>query len=354
MKTSNPTEKLPGVVALLLIAAGCIWVLRPFLSPILWAAVISYATWPLYLRLVRALRGQRALAALLMVLLFAVVLVAPFWLVAANLAAGVSEGLRWLQALATEPDRPPPDWLARLPLVGGAAADGWVQMAGDMKHTLALVRGILADHSGWLLRRGLGLTEGLLQLTLSLFVAFFFFRGGHTVAAKVASVSRHIAGDRAERLVSVIGLTVKSTVYGILGTALAQGLLGYVGFLIAGIPSPLLLGLLTFLLGLIQVGAPLVWIPGAIWLFSCGRIGMGIFLAVWGFLVISGIDNFLKPYLLSKGANLPFLLVLFGVLGGLMAFGFIGSFIGPTVLAVGYSLIREWTDGAKREEPAAE
>jgi predicted PurR-regulated permease PerM len=132
-------------------------------------------------------------------------------------------------------------------------------------------------------------------------------------------------------------------VYGILGTALAQGILAGIGFMIAGVPGALLLGLLTFFLSIVPMGPPLLWIPAAGWLYYQGDTGMAIFLVLWGALVVSSVDNFLKPYLISQGAAMPFILVLFGVLGGLAAFGFLGVFLGPTLLAVGFSLLRDWT-----------
>jgi predicted PurR-regulated permease PerM len=131
-------------------------------------------------------------------------------------------------------------------------------------------------------------------------------------------------------------------VYGILGTALVQGVVAGIGFLIAGVPGALLLALLTFFLSLVPVGPPLVWGPAAIWLFNQGHTGWGIFMIIWGVAVISSVDNFVKPWLISQGSNLPFILILFGVLGGALAFGFIGVFLGPTLLAVGFKLIQEW------------
>lgn len=130
--------------------------------------------------------------------------------------------------------------------------------------------------------------------------------------------------------------------YGLLGTALAQGFVATIGFAIAGVPAALLLGVATFLLSLLPIGPPLIWGSVAIWLFYQGTVGWGIFMLLWGFFLISGVDNVVKPLLISRGSNLPFILVLFGVFGGVLAFGFVGVFIGPTLLAVGFSLIKEW------------
>jgi len=131
-------------------------------------------------------------------------------------------------------------------------------------------------------------------------------------------------------------------VNGILGTALAQSVLALIGFWIAGVPGAMLLGLLTFFLSIIPMGPPLVWLPAALWLYFQGEIVWAIFMLVYGMVVISSIDNIVKPYLISRGGTLPLLLVFMGVLGGLMAFGFIGVFLGPVILAIGYSLLAEW------------
>jgi predicted PurR-regulated permease PerM len=151
-----------------------------------------------------------------------------------------------------------------------------------------------------------------------------------------------VVGTRAENVLGIINNTVRSVMRGLLGTALAQGLVATIGFVIAGVPAALLLGVATFVLSLIPVGPPLVWGGAAAWLFYQGATGWGIFMLLWGFFLISAVDNVVKPMLISHGSNLPFILILFGVMGGVLAFGFVGVFIGPTLLAVGLSLIHEW------------
>ena len=151
-----------------------------------------------------------------------------------------------------------------------------------------------------------------------------------------------VVGIHVESVLGIINNTVRSVMYGLLGTALAQGLVATIGFAIAGVPAALLLGVATAILSLVPVGPPLIWGGAAIWLFYQGTVGWGIFMLLWGFFLISGVDNVVKPLLISHGSHLPFILVLFGVMGGVLAFGFVGIFIGPTLLAVGLSLIQEW------------
>ncbi|EYD71507.1 hypothetical protein Rumeso_04908 [Rubellimicrobium mesophilum DSM 19309] len=150
----------------------------------------------------------------------------------------------------------------------------------------------------------------------------------------------------------MVGETVQGTVYGLIGTALAQGLLAALGFWIAGVPQALLLGSLTFVLSFLPVGPPLVWISVALWLLAQGAIGWGIFVILWGALLVSTIDNVLRPYLLARSNSLP-LLGLLGFLGGLLAFGFIGIFLGPTLLAVAYSLFVEWHEAEAEDRRQA-
>jgi predicted PurR-regulated permease PerM len=155
-----------------------------------------------------------------------------------------------------------------------------------------------------------------------------------------------VAGQLAPALFETVGGTIQGVVYGVLGTAIAQGLVAMAGLLIAGVPGALLLGFLTFVASMMPVGPPLIWGGAAVWLFFQGSIGWAIFMAVWGFFIISGIDNVVKPLLISRGSSMPFLLVMLGVFGGVYAFGFVGIFLGPTLLAVAFSLARLWTEPA--------
>jgi predicted PurR-regulated permease PerM len=152
-----------------------------------------------------------------------------------------------------------------------------------------------------------------------------------------------VIGENAASVAEVVSQTVRGVMYGVLGTALAQALVAAIGFAIAGVPAVPLLSVLVFVASIAPIGPPVVWLGAALWLFTRGEVGWGIFMLVWGALVISSVDNVVRPMLISRGSSLPFLLTLLGVLGGVIAFGFVGIFIGPTLLAVGYSLISDWT-----------
>jgi predicted PurR-regulated permease PerM len=178
---------------------------------------------------------------------------------------------------------------------------------------------------------------------MSVFIAFFLFRGGGTAAARVAEAAERIGGARGRHLLTIAGNTIRGVVYGILGTALVQAIVAGIGFLIAGVPNVALLALLTFFSSIVPVvGTGVVWIPAAIWLFHQGSTGWGVFMVAWG-IGVGSLDNFVKPWLISQGSDMPFILIFFGVIGGALTFGFIGFFLGPTLLAVGYRLVQEWS-----------
>jgi len=163
-------------------------------------------------------------------------------------------------------------------------------------------------------------------------------------------VAQRIAGDRGKELASLAAATVRGVVLGLLGTALVQGVVAGIGFWIAGMQAAPLLGLLTFFLSPVPIGPPLVWVPAGLWLIQNGETGWGLFVLLWGTLAVSTIDNIIKPLIISRGVDLPFVLVLLGVLGGAIAFGFIGIFLGPVLLAVGYALLMEWAASRGRIE----
>ena len=191
----------------------------------------------------------------------------------------------------------------------------------------------------------------MVQLILAMLTAFFLYRDGAAAGHGLLAAGRRVAGQHAPRLLGVAYATIIGVVYGVLGTALAQALLTLIGLWIAGIPAALLLGLLLFVLSLIPLGPLLIWGPAAAWLYLEGAIGWAIFVALWSLAAGLLTDNILKPWLISRGSDLPLILILFGVIGGAVAFGFLGLFLGPTLLAVGYELIREWNAGEPDDMP---
>lgn len=339
---------------LIVLAAGCLFVMLPFVSVLLWAVVLCFSSWPLYRRLLARVGNRRTLAAAIMSLGLMLVILLPFVVVGTAMADHVGQLTIAVRKVIDAGPPPPPQWLAKLPVLGTRATEYWQALAADSAKLFAFIRRFIQPASAWLLTAGLAMGGGLVRLAFSIFIAFFLFRDGTKAAEHLSTAMVRIGGDRATRLLDLAGNTVRGVVYGILGTALVQAIMAGIGFLVAGVPGAAVLTLLTFFLSVVPLGPPLIWIPAAFWLFHQGQTGWGIFMVIWG-IGVSSIDNFVKPWLISRGSDMPFLLILFGVLGGAIAFGFIGVFLGPTLLAVGYRVVEEWLSrkSAATEEPVA-
>jgi len=309
--------------------------------------VLSVSSWPLYRRVSGWIGNRHALAAAIMALAMILIVVLPFVVVGASLADNVKDFTTKIQGWTTSNPPSPPGWLTKVPVVGRKVTEHWQSLIDDKEKLQAEAQRLLEPLSAQLLLGALALGAGLMHLTLSIFIAFFLFRDGEWLGERVTVAVDRVAGEHGKHLLSVATSTIRGVVYGILGTALVQGLLTGAGLLIAGVPNVALLTLLAFFSSVVPVVGPaLVWLPAALWLFSKGATTWGIFLIIWG-AAVNQIDNFLKPYLISKGSDMPFILIFFGVLGGAIAFGFIGVFLGPTLLAVGYRLLSEWNTGKK-------
>ncbi len=324
------------------IAVGCVLVLYPFFSSILWAGILVFTTWPVAEWLRLRLRVGHGGAAAIMVTMTALVIVLPLALAAptsgsdvAHLRAIVEDALR-----AGLPESP--RWVFAVPLFGPLLGNLWNSWSADLSAMVAAFRpylGMLAEGGLSLL---LGIANGVVLFLLALFIAFFFYLYGEPIAERLSGVVRRIAGDQAERLIAVTGATVRGTVYSIIGTALVQGVLTALGLWVAGVPRPVLLAAIAGFLAVLPIGAPLIWIPASLWLLGNGATGRGIFLVVYGIVVISGTYHVIQPWILARGAKLPFLLTVLGVLGGALGFGLLGIFLGPVLLGVGFSLVNEW------------
>jgi predicted PurR-regulated permease PerM len=336
-------ERNLGWAVVLLLLAGCLLVLRPFVSAMLWAVVLCISSWPVYHRLLGWLGNRRTVAALIMTLAMVLIVLMPFFIVAMTLADNIKDLTGAAHSWIEDGPPAPPAWLAKIPIVGQKAMDYWQSLAADTAKLWTEAQRLIEPVSSWLLKGGLALGGGLIQLAISIFIAFFLFRDGVSVGRRLTHVVERIGGERGNHLLTVAGKTVRGVVYGILGTALVQAVAAGIGFFIAGVPGVALLALLTFFFSIVPVvGTALTWLPAAVWLFHQGSTGWAIFMLIWGFGV-ANIDNVVKPWLISQGSDMPFILIFFGVLGGALTFGFIGVFLGPTFLAVGFRLLEEWS-----------
>ena len=342
-------DKILAIFALMLLGVGCALVLWPFLTAMIWAAILVSTSWPVFMRLDQRLGGRRLLAASLMTLLVTAVLLAPILVVALGLADNISELVRMITALIQEGPPDAPAWLTRIPVVGEALYDRWQEFAHNGTRLVAELERYAPTAQAVTLAVGRAVGKGAPEMGLSVFLAFFFFIYGETLAARLRVTLERLAGSRAMHLLNIARNTVTGVIYGILGTGLAQGMPAAIGLPIAGVPAAVLLGVATFFLSVVPVGPPLIWGGSAIWLFQQEQPGWAVFVALWGFFLVSTVDNVIKPFIISRGAQLPFAIVFLGVLGGVLAFGVIGAFLGPTLLAVGYRLAIEWTSDKQPE-----
>ncbi len=397
-------ERFLGGVALLLLLLGCVWVLKPFWTAVLWAVVLAYALFPVQRLFTRWLGGSKALAACLVSLSAVVLVVGPVVVIGIGLAEDGKDLARatrsWFESIPDEP----PGWVGGLPVVGDELEEYWADLAEGRRKWLPqlekaarppIPKAVVVSEEeaaaapadlpaalghavelselekddspgivkllGWLLGRahlvllaaGKALGQGLLTIVMVVFIAFFLLRDGDVLAERSGLLVDRLSVGRGKHLMQVAGETVKSVFYGILGTAAVQGMVAGIGFWIAGVPGALLLAALTFFLAIVPMGAPLVWIPATVWLVTHDRPGWGLFMVLWGFFGISGVDNLVRPLLISQGSKLPLVLIICGVVGGVISFGFIGLFLGPTLLAVAYRLMEDWADWRSRT-PAGE
>lgn len=336
-------EQYARAAAIALLALGCIVVIQPFLAALLFAAVLCLSTWPAF-QWVRNRVGQRgSLAAVLVALGMFFAIALPVALAAHSLITHSAQAIDIVRAFI---DRGPielPSWLTQLPLVGTAIDEYWHQLTGSREEVVALARRLADPAKNMLFAAGAAAGVGTLQILIAIFVAFFLYRDGDQIALMIREAVTRLAGsEKGLELVATAQNAVKGVVYGLIGTAVAQAFVALVGFLIAGVPAAFLLSALTFVLSLVPMGPVLIWGGAAGWLYAQGEPGWAIFMVVYGMAVISSVDNFLKPILMSRAGGLSMLLVVLGVFGGAISFGFIGLFVGPVLLAVAWGLLRAW------------
>ncbi len=341
LRQQQKIEQIAGLALIGAIVIGCWFVLQPFVLAILWAAILCFATWPLYELLLKWLRGRRNLAAGLMTVLLLLVIFVPFFVVGLTFTDNIQSAMEWIKTHREASFPPPPAWVEKIPLVGTRINESWSKLEASAEPVMNWIKPWI-EHAGlWSLRHSLALAQGILQLALSVLITFFLYRDGEGIVADMKTGIKQISGDFALHLMDTVKTTVRSVVYGMIGTALVQGVAAGIGFAIAAVPNPILLAMFIFFMSFVPAGPMVVWGSASVWLFSSGQTGWGIFMVIYGTFVISGIDNVVRPYIISQGSKLPFIVMLIGILGGIATFGLIGVFLGPTLLAVGYSLIHE-------------
>ncbi|HET7525083.1 MAG TPA: AI-2E family transporter YdiK [Burkholderiaceae bacterium] len=335
-----PRTMLAALLIGMLIVAS-FWILRPFLLSIVWAMMIVVATWPLMLK-VQARLQRRALAVTVMSGAMLVVFFAPVVLMIQTLADNADTIEHWIHLAATAPIPPPPEWVRGLPLIGDKVAGAWTTVAEAGKGELAArVAPYATDAAKWLARAAGSVGLLGVQLLLTVVMSVILYTRGEVAREALIRFGLRLAGTNGERVVLLAGQAIRAVALGVVVTALVQTVLAGVGMAAAGIPFAGLLTAVVLLFCIAQIGPTLVLVPAVIWLFWEDRTGWGSALLVWT-IIVGALDNVLRPVLIRRGADLPLLLIFAGVIGGLLAFGIIGLFVGPVVLAVAYTLLTQW------------
>ena len=329
-----------------------LWVLRPFLAASVWAAMLVVATWPLFRGLEERLGGRRGVAVALMSLAMLLLLVLPLWLAIDTMLDHADQLAAAGKSVAAHGLPPAPAWVGALPLVGERIATAWNQLAaGGTAGVFAKAMPYATDAGKWLLAQVGGLGGMLIQFLLVVTISAIFYSGGESGARMARRFGRRLAGERGENSIILAGQAIRGVALGVGVTAIVQTALGGIGLAVAGVPLASLLSALMLMLCIAQIGPMLVLLPAAGWLFWTEATGWASFLLVWS-LVVGSLDNFLRPMLIKRGADLPLLLIFAGVIGGMLGFGLIGIFVGPVVLAVTYTLMLAWIEDALgKDEP---
>jgi predicted PurR-regulated permease PerM len=337
------------IVALTALVGGSLWVLSPFIPSLIWAVTIVVTTWPLMIRVEKMLWGRRGLAVTVMTLGLLLLFFVPLTLAIMTVLNNVDTISGWIKLASNLKGSEPPSWLVSLPVVGPRIASfltdivehGADPLLGKVMPYVGTVAGRVLKEAGQIGSIGV-------QFLLSVLLCAVLYAYGEDGARAVLRFARRLAGDQGERMTRLAAASVRGVALGVVVTAVVQSLLAGLGLALVGVPAVALLTALMFLLALAQIGTIPVMLPAVFWLYWSDQVGWAIGLLIWT-LVVSTMDNFLRPWLIKKGADLPFLLIFVGVVGGLIAFGLIGIFIGPVVLAVTYTLFDAWTS----EHPTA-
>jgi predicted PurR-regulated permease PerM len=338
------TRSTLAVLFIGIIIAACFWILRPFLTAMIWAAVIVVATWPNMLSLQALLWGKRGLAVAVMTVILLLVLIVPITIAITTIVDKVDVVSAWIKS-PTQLSLPgPPDWLGSIPFAGPKIFEKWQQLAAASTTELAAR---VAPHATeilrWLVDKAGSLAMLIVQFLLTVIICAIFYSTGEKAAAGVCRFVRRLAGEHGENVAILASKAVRGVALGIVVTALVQSILGGIGLAVCGVPAAAVLTAIMFMLCLAQIGPFLVLFPAVAWLYWQDQAMWGTIMLVVA-IFVGSIDNFLRPFLIKKGADLPLLLIFAGVIGGLLGFGIIGLFIGPVTLAVAHTLVTAWIE----------
>ena len=346
------TRNTLAVFCIVGLIALSLWVLRPFLAATVWSTMIVVATWPWLRAAQKAFGGRRAPAVALMSLGMLLLLVGPLWWAISTITQKSDEFLLFGKHLASNGLPALPDWVAHIPVVGEKMNTAWTELiAGGAAGLMDHVAPYAASTGKWVLSQFGGLGGVLIQFLLVVTISAILYAFGEEAAKVIRSIGRRLAGERGEGSMVLAGQAIRAVALGVGVTAIVQTALGGVGLLIAGVPYAAVLSALMLMLCIAQMGPALVLFPAVGWMFWQGDTTWAVLLLIWSVFVVS-LDNFLRPMLIKRGADLPLLLIFSGVIGGLLSFGLIGIFVGPVALAVTYTLMQSWLAETRPEDAA--
>ena len=349
MEHGLPRDLTRTVLAVLIIGgliAASIWILRPFLAAIVWSTMIVVSTWPILRALQSRLWGKRWIATSVMTAVLLLLFVIPFSAAIGTIVANADTILDWANRLSDVKLPPPPAFVEKIPIVGEKAATVWREYAAKGSDELAeIVRPYAIRLTRWFVAEvgSFGLVS--LQFLLTVVISAILYTIGEDTARWMLRFGRRLAGERGDHVVRLAGQAIRGVALGIVVTALVQSVLGGIGLAIAGVPFAAVLTAVMFMLALAQIGVLPVLLAGLVWLWWQGNTGWFVALLIWT-IAVGSLDNILRPILIRKGADLPLLLIFAGVIGGLFAFGLLGLFVGPVLLAVAYTLLDAWVSEA--------
>ena len=331
-----------GILLFVALIAACLWIAAPFLALSGWAIIMAVSVWPGYVHLSRWLGGRRRLTALLFAVIGFVILVLPIVLGGVSAARQAPAMVQAVADVARHGLPGPPDAVAHWPLIGPWLHDTWAQASTNGSAVLAQYRGTIMDTARWLLFRAGSFGLAMLQFALAIVIAAFLLVRADGAIALLQAFAGKIGGATGQDLLPVTAHTIRAVAFGVVGTSLVEGVLAATGYAIAGVSVAGVLGGATFLLCILQAGPGFVFIPAVAWMWWQDAPGWAIFVLAWHLTLVIPVEMFGRPYFISRGTGLPMLLIFVGVLGGVLAFGFIGIFLGATVLAVAYRLLLRW------------
>ena len=354
MRVSELVQPLLGLVLLIAIVLAVLAVMAPFMTAIIWAVILVSATWTPFQWLSGRLGNRDTLAATLIVSALLLFILVPLLVASVDFAQQLTHLARTIpeQVQAGLPELP--NWISGLPLIGEWAATQWLALQNQDYQILTQLKGMVAPAARIMLSMAGALGGGLVMLLISIIIAGLLYAEGERLHRWVIAFSQKVAGPAGENLLLISNSTIRGVVYGFIGAAVAQGALAWLGLAIAGVPNAMSLGLLVCLVSVVPGGPPLIGFMAAYWLFKQGEVIWAGVLVAWFLLVVSTIDNVVKSLVIGRNSPLPISLILFGVIGGAIAFGMLGVFLGPTLLALFYTLIRNWVNKPSVAEPVVE